>query len=396
MLANGGTHQPQGHAQRGATSRGQRLTMEWVVPVIMETRNVHQDILADRQAIAQAQAASQTLHEQLLALAHSAEMGIHQLQQELHLASAIKSMLEESNPSLRLHWPEFSQEDMLLARPAREGALTHPDHASAARVGPDGSAATGLFYACPQGVIDDPAAQLATSTSSAWPSAGAPPAETLQALPTPCWTGAAAKAGLDTTRHDAVRPSAVTDVQRTPLTATEAPLILADASMGPHGLTTQPVIAVVPVELAAAAHHLPPKVALKMVRCVPAAPAAEKVPTVDSCPTVAAAVEYGRAVQHPALFAATLDEHAQPRLRAAWLAERARSRVHEQQRPGAFLSDAPIREASADLRALAPAPAAPDETAPATRAPVPAAAAPAPPPAGTGQPPRGEDLRQMR
>ena len=82
-----------GHAPRGATSRG-LLTMEWIVPVIVETRNVHQDILADRQTIAQAQAASQTLHEQLIALAHSAEMGIHQLQQELHLASAIKSMLE--------------------------------------------------------------------------------------------------------------------------------------------------------------------------------------------------------------------------------------------------------------------------------------------------------------
>ena len=54
--------------------------MEWIVPVIVETRNVHQDILADRQTIAQAQAASQTLHEQLIALAHSAEMGIHQLQ----------------------------------------------------------------------------------------------------------------------------------------------------------------------------------------------------------------------------------------------------------------------------------------------------------------------------
>ena len=372
--------------------------MEWIAPVIMETRSVHQDILADRQAIAQAQAASQTLHEQLLALAHSAEMGIHQLQQELHLASAIKSMLEESNPSLRLHWPEFSQEDMLLARPAREGALTHPDHASAARAGPDGSAATGLFYACPQGVIDDPAAQLASSTSSAWPGAGAPPAKTLQALSTPCWTGAAANTGLDTTRHDTVRPSAVAEVQRTPLTATEAPLILSEVavSMASPGLTTQPAIALVPAELAGAARHLPPKVPLKMARCVPAAPAAENVPTVDSCPTVAAAVEYGRAVQHPALFAATLDEHAQPRLRAAWLAERARSRVHEQQRPGAFLSDAPIREASADLRALAPVPAAPDETAPATRAPVPAAAAPAPPPAGTGQPPRGEDLRQMR
>lgn len=375
--------------------------MEWIVPVIMETRSVHQDILADRQAIAQAQAASQTLHEQLLALAHSAEMGIHQLQQELHLASAIKSMLEESNPSLRLHWPEFSQEDMLLARPAREGALTHPDHASAARVGPDGSAATGLFYACPQGVIDDPAAQLASSTSSAWPGAGAPPAETLQALSTPCWTGAAANAGLDTTRHDTVRPSAVAEVQRTPLTATEAPLILSEVavvSMASPGLTTQPAIALVPAELAGAACHLPPKVALKMARCVPAAPAAENVPTVDSCPTVAAAVEYGRAVQHPALFAATLDEHAQPRLRAAWLAERARARVHEQQRQDAFLSNAPTREPSGDLRALAPSPSAPDGTGPAaaTMAPVPAAAAPAPAPVGTGQPPRGEELRQMR
>ena len=57
--------------------------MEWILPVLVETRSVHQDILADRQAIAQAQAASQTFHEQLLALAHSTEMGIHQLQQEL-------------------------------------------------------------------------------------------------------------------------------------------------------------------------------------------------------------------------------------------------------------------------------------------------------------------------
>jgi len=378
-------------APRGATSRGLRLTMEWIVPVIVETRNVHQDILADRQSIAQAQAASQTLREQLIALAHSAEMGIHQLQQELHLASAIKSMLEESNPSLRLHWPEFCQEDLLMARPAQEGASTHTDHASVARAGPDGAAATGLFYACTQGVIDDPAAPLATATSSAWPSAGAPPAEALQALSTPCWTGAAAKTGLGTTRHDTARPSAVTEVQRTPLTATEAPLILSQgsASMASPGLTTQGVIAAVPVELAAATHHLPPKAALKMARCVPASPAAEKVPTVDSCPTVAAAVEYGRAVQLPALFATALDAHAQPRLHAAWLAERARSRAHEQQRPGA------TREASADVRALAPAPAAVGETGPATRAPVPAAAAPAPAPVGAGQPPRGEGLRQM-
>ena len=29
--------------------------MEWILPVLVETRSVHQDILADRQAIAQAQ-----------------------------------------------------------------------------------------------------------------------------------------------------------------------------------------------------------------------------------------------------------------------------------------------------------------------------------------------------
>ena len=360
--------------------------MEWILPVLVETRSVHQDILADRQAIAQAQAASQTFHEQLLALAHSTEMGIHQLQQELLLASAIKSKLEESNPPLKLHWPEFSQEDMRLAR---EVNMTHPDHASAARAGPDGSAATGLLFTCAQGVIDDPAALLAASTSSTRPSALGT-AETLHAVSTPCWAGAAARASLDTTRHDTVRPSAVTEVQRTPLTATEAPLILSEAaSTASPGPTTQPVIAVAPGEVGAAAHQLPPKVALKTARCVPAAPAgpaaAEHVPTVEAV-AAAATIESGGPPPAPAA-----DAHAQPRLQAAGLDERARSRAHEQQRPGALPSDAPSSEAAADAsRALALAPAAPDETRPATKAPAPAAAAPAPAAVGTGQPPKEE------
>lgn len=366
--------------------------MEWILSVLVETRSVHQDILADRQAIAQAQAASQTFHEQLIALAHSTEIGIHQLQQELLLASAIKSMLEESNPPLQLHWPEFSQEDMRLAR---ETHPDHPDHASAARAGPDGSAATGLLFTCAQGVIDDPAALLAASTNSTRPSAVG--AGTLHAVSTPCWAGAAARASLDTTRHDTVRPFAVTEVQRTPLTATEAPLILSEAaSMASPGPTTQPVIAVAPGEVAAAAHQLPPKVALKTatVRCVPAAPAgpaaAEHVPTVETVAAAAATIEYG---PPPAPAA---DAHAQPPLQAAGLDERARSRAHEQQPPGALPSDAPSGEASADAsRALAPAPAAPDETRPATRAPAPAAAAPAPAAVGTGQPPK-EELGQAR
>ena len=359
--------------------------MEWILPVLVETRSVHQDILADRQAIAQAQAASQTFHEQLLALAHSTEMGIHQLQQELLLASAIKSKLEESNPPLKLHWPEFSQEDMRLAR---EVNMTHPDHACAARAGPDGSAAAGLLFTCAQGVIDDPAAHLAASTSSTQPSAGG--AGTLHAVSTPCWAGAAARASVDTSRHDTVRPSAVTEVQRTPLTATEAPLILSEAaSTASPGPTTQPVIAVAPGEVGAAAHQLPPKVALKTARCVPAAPAgpaaAEHVPTVEAV-AAAATIESGGPPPAPAA-----DAHAQPRLQAAGLDERARSRAHEQQRPGALPSDAPSREAAADAsRALAPAPAAPDETRPATRAPAPAAAAPAPAAVGTGQPPKEE------
>ena len=360
--------------------------MEWILPVLVETRSVHQDILADRQAIAQAQAASQTFHEQLLALAHSTEMGIHQLQQELLLASAIKSKLEESNPPLKLHWPEFSQEDMRLAR---EVNMTHPDHACAARAGPDGSAAAGLLFTCAQGVIDDPAALLAASTSSTRPSAlGA--AETLHAVSTPCWAGAAARASVDTSRHDTVRPSAVTEVQRTPLTATEAPLILSEAAAtASPGPTTQPVIAVAPGEVGAAAHQLPPKVALKTARCVPAAPAgpaaAEHVPTVEAVPA-AATIESGGPPPAPAA-----DAHAQPRLQAAGLDERARARAHEQQRPRALPSDAPSREAAADAsRALAPAPAAPDETRPATKAPAPAAAAPAPAAVGTGQPPKEE------
>ena len=360
--------------------------MEWILPVLVETRSVHQDILADRQAIAQAQAASQTFHEQLLALAHSTEMGIHQLQQELLLASAIKSKLEESNPPLKLHWPEFSQEDMRLAR---EVNMTHPDHACAARAGPDGSAAAGLLFTCAQGVIDDPAALLAASTSSTRPSAlGA--AETLHAVSTPCWAGAAARASVDTSRHDTVRPSAVTEVQRTPLTATEAPLILSEAAAtASPGPTTQPVIAVAPGEVGAAAHQLPPKVALKTARCVPAAPAgpaaAEHVPTVEAV-AAAATIESGGPPPAPAA-----DAHAQPRLQAAGLDERARARAHEQQRPRALPSDAPSREAAADApRARAPAPAAPDETRPATKAPAPAAAAPAPAAVGTGQPPKEE------
>ena len=361
--------------------------MEWILPVLVETRSVHQDILADRQAIAQAQAASQTFHEQLLALAHSTEMGIHQLQQELLLASAIKSKLEESNPPLKLHWPEFSQEDMRLAR---EVNMTHPDHACAARAGPDGSAATGLLFTCAQGVIDDPAALLAASTSSTPPSALGT-AETLHAVSTPCWAGAAARASVDTSRHDTVRPSAVTEVQRTPLTATEAPLILSEAaSTAAPGPTTQPVIAVAPGEVATAAHQLPPKVALKTARCVPAAPAgpaaAEHVPTVEAVAAVAAIESQSGLPPAPAA-----DAHAQPRLQAAGLDERARARAHEQQRPRALPSDAPSREAAADAsRALAPAPAAPDETRPATKAPAPAAAAPAPAAVGTGQPPKEE------
>ena len=360
--------------------------MEWILPVLVETRSVHQDILADRQAIAQAQAASQTFHEQLLALAHSTEMGIHQLQQELLLASAIKSKLEESIPPLKLHWPEFSQEDMRLAR---EVNMTHPDHACAARAGPDGSAAAGLLFTCAQGVIDDPAALIAASTSSTRPS-GLGAAETLHAVSTPCWAGAAARASVDTSRHDTVRPSAVTEVQRTPLTATEAPLILSEAaSTASPGPTTQPVIAVAPGEVAAAAHQLPAKVALKTARCVPAAPAgpaaAEHVPTVEAV-AAAATIESGGPPPAPAA-----DAHAQPRLQAACLDERARSRAHESQRPGALPSDAPSREAAADAsRALAPAPAAPDETRPATKAPAPAAAAPAPAAVGTGQPPEEE------
>ena len=351
--------------------------MEWILPVLVETRSVHQDILADRQAIAQAQAASQAFHEQLVGLAHSTEMGIHQLQQELLLASAIKSMLEESNPALQLHWPEFSQEDM---RVARQVAGNASDHASAARAGPDGSAATGLLFTCTQGVLDDPTGLLASSTSSTRPSAGG--AGTLHAVSTPCWAGAAARASLDTSRHDTVRPSAVTEVQLTPLTATEAPLILSEAaSTASPGPTTQSVIAVAPGEAAAAAHPLPPKVALKTAHCVPAAPAgpaaAEHVPTVEA--VAAAAAEYGG--PHPAPAA---DAHAQPRVQAAGLDERARSRAHEQQRPRALPSDAPSREASAEAsRALAPAPA---------RTPAPAAAAPAPAAVGTGQPPK-EELR---
>jgi hypothetical protein len=334
--------------------------MEWILPVLVETRSVHQDILADRQAIAQAQAASQAFHEQLVGLAHSTEMGIHQLQQELLLASAIKSMLEESNPALQLHWPEFSQEDMRLARQVAGHAS---DHASAARAGPDGSAATGLLFTCKQGVLDDPTGLLASSTSSTRPSAGG--AGMLHAVSTPCWAGAAARASLDTSRHDTARPSAVTEVQRTPLTATEAPLILSEAaSTASPGPTTQSVIAVAPGEAAAAAHPLPPKVALKTAHCVPAA---------------AAAAEYGG--PHPAPAA---DAHAQPRVQAAGLDERARSRAHEQQRPRALPSDAPSREASAEAsRALAPASA---------RTPAPAAAAPAPAAVGTGQPPK-EELR---
>ena len=364
--------------------------MEWILPVLVETRSVHQDILADRQAIAQAQAASQTFHEQLLALAHSTEMGIHQLQQELLLASAIKSKLEESNPPLKLHWPEFSQEDMRLAR---EVNMTHPDHACAARAGPDGSAATGLLFTCAQGVIDDPAALLAASTSSTRPSALGT-AETLHAVSTPCWAGAAARASVDSSRHDTVRPSTVTEVPRTPLTATEAPLILSEAATASPGPTAQPVTAVAPGEAGAAAHQLPPKVALKTARCVPAAPAgpaaAEHVPTVEAV-AAAATVESGGPPPAPAA-----DAHAQPRLQAAGLDERARPRAHEQQQSGALPSDAlpsdaPAREAAADAsRALAPAPAAPDETRPATKAPAPAAAAPAPAAVGTGQPPKEE------
>ena len=255
--------------------------MEWILPVLVETRSVHQDILADRQAIAQAQAASQTFHEQLLALAHSTEMGIHQLQQELLLASAIKSKLEESNPPLKLHWPEFSQEDMRLAR---EVNMTHPDHACAARAGPDGSAATGLLFTCAQGVIDDPAALLAASTSSTPPSALGT-AETLHAVSTPCWAGAAARASVDSSRHDTVRPSTVTEVPRTPLTATEAPLILSEAATASPGPTAQPVTAVAPGEAGAAAHRSRQGGAEDGALCpsAPAGPAAaEHVPTVEA------------------------------------------------------------------------------------------------------------------
>ena len=311
------------YAPRGPTSRGLRLTMEWVVPVMMETHNIRQSMIADAQSIAQAQAAAQALQEQLFALAHSAEMGIHQLQQELHLASAIKLMLEESNPSLRLHWPEFSnKEDLLLAGPPRE-ASTHPDHASVVRGGREVPATAGLIYSCSQGVIVEPASQLATCTRSAWPSsASAPPSK---AASTPCWKNVSARAGLGTARNDTLKP--------------EAGQVA--ASTAARGLTTQPGVAAVPGESAAAvaavAQHLPPKVARD-------APAARKVP----------------AMAHP-------------------------------------LGNEPSREAPAD-RPVVTTPAAADETslAPAAAAPAPAAAAVAPALALAGQTSRGQELKLMR
>ena len=199
--------------------------------------------------------------------------------------------------------------------------MTHPDHACAARAGPDGSAATGLLFTCAQGVIDDPAALLAASTSSTPPSALGT-AETLHAVSTPCWAGAAARASVDTSRHDTVRPSAVTEVPRTPLTATEAPLTCRKPRRR-TGPTAQPVMRSRQGGWCGRA-PAPPKVAPKTARCVPAAPAgpaaAEHVPTVEA---VAAAEPGGPPP------AAAADAHAQPRLQAAGIDERARPRAHE-------------------------------------------------------------------
>ena len=126
--------------------------MEWVGPILVETRELRESVMEDGQAIAQALSTAAALHEQLVALAHSTELGIHQLQQELHLTSAIKAMLEESGPSFDA-WPDNPQEDVPVGgvRPdLSQGILAHPD----------------LFFSCSQGVIVDSAA-AADETPSA-------------------------------------------------------------------------------------------------------------------------------------------------------------------------------------------------------------------------------------
>jgi len=325
--------------------------MERIVPVICETRNVRQSIMADRQSIAQAQAASQALHEELLALAHSAEMGIHQLQQELQLASAIKFLIEESNPSLRLDWPEFPQAD-LLAQGSREalGALTHPDHASAARGGRDGTEASGLFHACSQGVIDYPAAQLAASTCR--PSgvqAQRAPSETgpLKAS-TVCRTNAAARAGLDTARPTRVHPA------RVHTAATAAPAT--HGSEAGHTATrrsSQGLATVVPAEPVAGGRHLPPKVALTMARAVPTTGRAP-IPVIAR-KTLGNAPSRKASADRPVAPAPAVSDETVPVAAAAALVPLAPA---DTGRTSSLTAEAP-----AD-RPVAPAPAVSDETVP--------------------------------
>jgi len=118
--------------------------------------------MEDRKVIARALATATSLHDQLAGLAHSTDLGINQLQEELHLTRAIKTMIEASNPSLDVKWPPTPTS----AREELQQGAASGEPASVLEDEQEIFAHQDVFSSCAQGVIADPAAQLQASSAA--------------------------------------------------------------------------------------------------------------------------------------------------------------------------------------------------------------------------------------